>query len=114
MPRSRRRRGPPAGAPEVLRGAQPVEFVIDLHGMKPEAALQALERHIEVNYAARSPWVHVIHGRGTGKLREDVRAALHRHRLVGRYYYAPYNNGGDGVTIAELQYGQPRRRRNGT
>ena len=83
-------------------------FEIDLHGSRPTDALRMLERHIETNHAAGSPWIHVIHGRGTGKLRTAVRDSLGASRFVRRFYFAPPMQGGDGVTIAELKRGQKR------
>jgi DNA mismatch repair protein MutS2 len=110
MPRARRRKRP-AAAPPPLRGAEPVEYSIDLHGLRAKDAIRGLERHIQTNYAAGQPWVEIVHGRGTGALREAVQNHLKKHRLVARYYYAPHNTGGDGVTIADLDYAQTRTRR---
>lgn len=107
MPRARRRKRP-ASAPPPLRGAEPVDLRIDLHGLRALDAISRLERHIQTNYAANQPWVEIVHGRGTGALREAVQNHLKTHSLVARYYYAPHNTGGDGVTIADLEYGQSR------
>lgn len=85
-----------------------MEYEIDLHGLRPSDALQMLGRHVETNYAAGSPWIHVIHGRGAGKLRTAVRDSLDANRLVRRYYFAPPAQGGDGMTIAELRRGHKR------
>lgn len=85
-----------------------MEHEIDLHGMRPGAALQAVDRHIQKNHAARSPWVHLVHGRGSGTLRARILDALAANRLVFRSYSAPPHMGGDGVTIVELEYGQNR------
>lgn len=106
-----RRRKRPASAPPPLRGAEPVELRIDLHGLRAIDAISRLERHIQTNHAASQPWVEIVHGRGTGALREAVQKHLEKHNLVARYYYAPHNTGGDGVTIADLEYGQSRARR---
>ncbi len=107
MPRARKRKRP-ASAPPAQGGAEPVDYSIDLHGLRVNDAIGRLERHIQTNHAAGQPWVHIVHGRGTGALREAVQKHLKKHRLVARYYYAPHNTGGDGVTIADLEYGQSR------
>ncbi len=89
----------------------PVEYRIDLHGLRAMDAISKLERHIMTNHSANQPWVEIVHGRGTGALRDAVQSHLKTHKLVARYYYAPHNTGGDGVTIADLEYGQSRARR---
>ena len=47
--------------------------------------------------------VWIIHGKGTGKLRDGVQAYLKQHALVERYEIAEKNDGGAGVTIAYLK-----------
>ncbi|MFM6372805.1 MAG: Smr/MutS family protein, partial [Microcystis panniformis] len=44
----------------------------------------------------------IIHGKGTGKLRQGVHDFLSRHPQVKRFQLAPQNEGGSGVTIAYL------------
>jgi len=107
VPKSRRKKRP-SSAPGPLRGAGPIEYELDLHGERVLDAMPRIEQHIRRNHAAAQPWVHIVHGRGTGALRSAVQDFLKKHKLVGRYYFAPPTTGGDGVTIAELEYGQSR------
>jgi DNA mismatch repair protein MutS2 len=51
------------------------------------------------------PYVRIVHGKGTGALREVVRQVLARHPLVEKYETPPHYEGGDGVTIAYLREG---------
>ena len=46
--------------------------------------------------------VSIIHGKGTGTLRQAVRKKLDNHPLVESYRPAGYGEGGEGVTIVEL------------
>ncbi|HLG78169.1 MAG TPA: Smr/MutS family protein, partial [Ktedonobacteraceae bacterium] len=46
--------------------------------------------------------VRIVHGKGTGALRQAVREQLARHPLVTSYTSAPPKEGGDGVTIVKL------------
>jgi DNA mismatch repair protein MutS2 len=48
------------------------------------------------------PFVRIIHGKGTGKLREAVRAALKENPYVMSYEEARDAEGGAGVTVAKL------------
>ena len=68
-------------------------------------ALIALDKHIQLCFAANAPVVHAVHGHGSGTLKEVVRAHLRAHDLVDKVYPAGYGMGGDGVTIAELRTG---------
>ncbi len=84
---------------------------MNLHGMYVLQALEALDRHLRLCYSADAPVVHVIHGHGSGALKEAVRKHLKTHPLVDKSYPAAYGGGGDGVTIAELNTGDRRARR---
>ncbi|MEX0761024.1 MAG: Smr/MutS family protein [Dehalococcoidia bacterium] len=90
-----------------------MDFKIDLHGMRVHEALSAVERHLQRCYSGRVHVAHINHGHGTGALRQAVNELLAGHQLVAHHYPASYGDGGDGVTIAELNYGQgkPLRRR---
>ena len=79
-----------------------VSVQVYVRKIRVAAALEKLERHVEMAWAAGLPWIEVVHGKGEGILREAVRDCLRRHRLVTRVYPAPPAQGGGGVTIAEL------------
>ena len=110
MARSSRRRRPlPGDAPPPLKGFRQVEISVDLHGMRVRTAMPELDRHIRLCHSAGMHVAHVIHGHGTGALRQAVHEALDSHPLVARRYPASYGQGGDGVTIVELDRGPGRR-----
>jgi len=75
---------------------------IDLRGQRAEDALDGLERYLERAYLSGLPYVRIIHGKGTGKLRTVVREKLEGHPYVKNYERGGENEGGDGVTIAKL------------
>ncbi|MCE1253578.1 MAG: endonuclease MutS2 [Anaerolineae bacterium] len=72
---------------------------LDLRGQRAEEALELLERHLESAYVAGLPFVRVIHGKGTGKLRQAVRDAVRLSGHVSRWENGHDNEGGDGVTV---------------
>ncbi|MBN2005292.1 MAG: endonuclease MutS2 [Anaerolineae bacterium] len=75
---------------------------IDLRGQTTEEALERLERYLDTASLATLPWVRIVHGKGTGKLRQEIRRFLDRHPLVTSYESAARNEGGDGATVAHL------------
>ncbi|MDP2976735.1 MAG: Smr/MutS family protein, partial [Anaerolineales bacterium] len=63
------------------------------------------DRYLEKAYLAGLPFVRIIHGKGTGKLRTEVRAALKEHPHVASFETGHDKEGGDGVTVAKLVAG---------
>jgi DNA mismatch repair protein MutS2 len=75
---------------------------LDLRGQRAEDALDALDRYVESAYLAGLPFVRIIHGKGTGKLRQVIRQALGDHPHVRQFEAGKDNEGGEGVTVARL------------
>jgi DNA mismatch repair protein MutS2 len=75
---------------------------LDLRGKRSDEALDALERYLDSAYLAGLPWVRIIHGKGTGKLRLAVREALSHNPHVKSYESGGDKEGGEGVTVAKL------------
>jgi DNA mismatch repair protein MutS2 len=75
---------------------------LHLRGLRAEEALGKLDRYLEEAYSAGLPFVRIVHGKGTGTLRQLVRQALSESTLVSRWENALDNEGGGGVTIAHL------------
>ena len=75
---------------------------IDIRGQTVEEGLLMLERYLDSAYLASLPWVRIIHGKGTGKLRQAVRDALRASDLVASQEPGSDGEGGEGVTIARL------------
>jgi DNA mismatch repair protein MutS2 len=73
---------------------------LDLRGQRAEDALIMLENYLDKAYLAGMPFVRIIHGKGTGKLRQEVRAALKGQAQVASFEEGHPNEGGDGVTVA--------------
>jgi len=80
------------------------ELVTELHlrRLTVDEALIKLDRCLNDAFMAGRHQVRVIHGKGTGKLRQAIREKLAQHPLVSSYRPASYGEGGDGVTIVEL------------
>ncbi len=94
----------PASNLEAIRlaRARSVPSSLDLRGARVEEALEALERYLEDASLAGLPRVTVIHGMGTGALRDAVRSAAAAHALSGEVRPGGRGEGGDGATIVSL------------
>lgn len=87
------------------RGGPPARSVassLDLRGARVEEALELLERYIDQAATAEAGRVTVIHGHGTGALRDSVREHLTSHPLVREWRAGERGEGGDGATIVSL------------
>ena len=76
---------------------------VSLRAMRADEAIETLERHLDAAYVAGLPFVRIIHGKGTGKLRELVRKEMNVHPHIARWEPAKPNEGGEGATIAYLK-----------
>lgn len=91
---------PPASPSGVARRSPGME--INLRGKLVEDGLADLEQYLEKAYSAGLPFVRIVHGKGTGRMREAVRLALRASPYVKSFEEAHDNEGGAGVTIAKL------------
>lgn len=76
---------------------------LDLRGRRADDALDILEGYIEKAFLAKLPWVRIIHGKGTGKLRDVVREALEQNHHILSFESGKSGEGGDGVTVAKIK-----------
>ncbi len=82
--------------------SNPTETHIDLHGEPIEEALIRVERFLDKALLSGFLEVVLIHGHGTGKLKEAVRSYLGESPYVERFRPGDSWEGGDGVTVATL------------
>jgi len=74
----------------------------DLHGMRVDEALDRVASALDLAASTGRIRIVILHGRGTGALRQAVRRYLADSPYVTRYAPGAPHEGGDGVTIAEL------------
>ena len=75
---------------------------IDLRGMDTVEAICVLDRYMDEAMRAKLSSVRIIHGKGTGALRQAVHQDLKRNKFVKTFRLGVYGEGEDGVTIAEF------------
>ncbi|MGT2964689.1 endonuclease MutS2 [Streptococcus acidominimus] len=76
---------------------------LDLRGKRYEAAMQELDEFIDQALLNNMSQVDIIHGIGTGVIREGVTKYLRRNKHVKEFGYAPQNAGGSGATIVTFK-----------
>ena len=87
---------PPPQAAPAIRTSQ---NTVDLRGKRVADSELILDKAIS---EATGP-IWIIHGHGTGKLRQGVHAFLHQHKRVSRFEAAEQADGGSGVTVAYIE-----------
>lgn len=75
---------------------------VDLRGMTGDEAEAAAMQAVDAAFLAERPFLRIIHGMGTGVVRERVRRVVASDRRVSKFGFAPANQGGTGVTIVEF------------
>jgi DNA mismatch repair protein MutS2 len=76
---------------------------IDLRGMEAIDAVMTAENYIDSAVMAKMKTVTIIHGKGTGAVRNAVHQSLKKNKYVKTYRLGVYGEGEDGVTIAEFK-----------
>ncbi|QHJ71655.1 endonuclease MutS2 [Planococcus halotolerans] len=80
-----------------------VKLELDLRGERYEDALARVEKYIDDALLSNYHQVSIIHGKGTGALRQGVQQYLKKHPRVKSYRFGEAGEGGSGVTVAELK-----------
>ncbi len=102
----------PGAAPESVKAERTVTVTtarppspgleLDLRGLRVEEATPRLDKYLDDAHLAGLPHVRIIHGKGTGALRQATRQQLKGHPLVASYRPGDRYEGGEGVTVAQL------------
>jgi DNA mismatch repair protein MutS2 len=96
-----RRANERSGASVLQRAAAAAPSLeFDCRGWRAEEVGPALDQYLQDAALAGMPMVRIIHGKGTGVLRDVVRNILKRHPLVRGWQPAPLEQGGEGATLA--------------
>ncbi len=75
---------------------------IHLRRLTVDEAILKLEQYLNDAFMAGLSQVSIVHGKGTGTLRQVVQEQLAKHPLVKSYRLGEYGEGGTGATIVQL------------
>jgi DNA mismatch repair protein MutS2 len=93
----------PAGVHLNISSAQPASNEINLLGCTVDDATSRTDKFLDEAFLAQMPQVRIVHGTGTGALRNAIAELLRNHPHVVKFEFASQNQGGRGVTIATLR-----------
>src|SRR5262249_9960846 len=93
---------PPIHESRSESGWAPVESQIDLRGLTTEEARYRLDQYLNDAYMEGLHTIRIVHGKGTGAVRQTVRDLLADHPLVRSHQIAEAREGGEGATVVTL------------
>lgn len=88
---------------KVVSASQDVSLDVDVRGMSSEEAIMEVDSFIDRCVRQGIATVTIIHGKGTGVLRNAIGQHLRKHPSIRSYRLGTYGEGESGVTIAELK-----------
>jgi len=80
----------------------PIHAELHLRGLRVDEAMPRLEKYVDDAYRAQAPFVRIVHGKGTGALREMVHQYLRDHPYVSSFRMGEQGEGGTGVTVVKF------------
>jgi len=92
--------GIPAGG---RANARTMDTTLDVRGNRVDEAVAQVDRFVDESLMAGRDAIFVVHGHGTGALRQAIRSHLQSHKAIERFRSGEQNEGGDGVTVAFLR-----------
>jgi DNA mismatch repair protein MutS2 len=92
----------PEGSQRISVSSESPGLELNLRGKLVDDGLDELERYLERAYTSGLLFVRIVHGKGTGKMRDAVRKALKENSYVTSYEEPKNSEGGAGVTVAMM------------
>ncbi len=80
-----------------------ISYRLDLRGKRADEAEFAIIKFLDSAYMSGVDRVEILHGKGTGALKQLVHGLLRNNGLIKNYYFANIEYGGEGITIVELK-----------
>lgn len=87
----------------ISNKSKDIKSEIDLRGKNIEEAILDIDKYLDDSYIAGLNEVYIIHGKGTGALRDGIKSYLRGHKHARTFRVGKYGEGGDGVTVVEIK-----------
>ncbi|MEE9554439.1 MAG: Smr/MutS family protein [candidate division Zixibacteria bacterium] len=81
----------------------PIDGALDLHTFNPSEVKELIPEYISACLEKRIFRIRIIHGKGTGTLREIVHSILQKHPAVLDFRHESNSGGGWGATVVDLK-----------
>ena len=86
----------------AVQKPQNADQKLDIRGMRAEEAMRMVEAFVDQSLMADDQMVEILHGKGTGALRQIVRNKLREYNVAMNVFHPGREEGGDGITIVEF------------
>ena len=83
--------------------ANTIQSELNIRGLLVHEALDITDKYLDDAYLAGMPTARILHGKGTGALRNAVHQELRDNPRVTKYQFAPQSQGGEGVTVVTFK-----------
>ena len=93
----------PEAPPHDKSGARTADRTCDVRGQRADEAIAMVDRFLDESITMSRDIVWVVHGHGTGALRQAIRGHVQKHPAVSRWRAGEASEGGDGVTVLFLK-----------
>jgi len=92
--------GVPAGGKATART---LDSTVDVRGQRVDEAVAIVDRFLDESLMASRDTAFIVHGHGTGALRQAIRTHLAAHKAIDKFRPGEQGEGGDGITVAFLK-----------
>ncbi len=80
-----------------------INYTLDIRGERVNTVTNKIIKFLDESYTNGLERVEILHGKGTGALKKIVWDILKEQEFISKFYFAPIESGGEGITIVELK-----------
>ncbi|MGK9369558.1 endonuclease MutS2 [Melioribacter sp. Ez-97] len=88
---------------KVITDYDHVKYRLDIRGMRSDEAEYEIVRFLDDSLMYGLERVEILHGKGTGALKQLAHSILKKYKGIKNYYFADIESGGDGITVVEFE-----------